>query len=195
LRRVDVNTPPDGVSEIGRDPDAFEAFYRRHIEAVQRFVARRVDDPHLAADLTADVFLAAIDSSARYREDKGAPIAWLFGIARNVMADEVRRRARERRTAQRLAGRRELEPDAIARIESRIVAECSARALYRSLAQLPARDRALVELIAVDGLSVADAAAALGITPGNARVRLHRSRTKLRGLSLLNIHDTLEVAR
>ena len=48
------------------EPDALEAFYRDHVEAVQRFVARRVSDPHLAADLTADVFLAAIDSAASY---------------------------------------------------------------------------------------------------------------------------------
>lgn len=30
---------------IGRDPDAFEAFYRRHVREVERFVARRVNDP------------------------------------------------------------------------------------------------------------------------------------------------------
>ena len=36
----------DPLTSIGRDPDAFEAFYRDHLEAVQRFVARRVSDPH-----------------------------------------------------------------------------------------------------------------------------------------------------
>src|SRR6266508_4620242 len=41
--------------EIASDPDAFERFYREHVEAVQRFVARRVDEQYLAADLTADV--------------------------------------------------------------------------------------------------------------------------------------------
>jgi hypothetical protein len=54
-----------GRLEIATDPDAFERFYREHVEAVQRFVARRVDDPYLAADLTADVFVAAIESAAR----------------------------------------------------------------------------------------------------------------------------------
>jgi hypothetical protein len=38
---------------ITSDPDPFERFYREHVEAVQRFVARRMDDPYLAADLTA----------------------------------------------------------------------------------------------------------------------------------------------
>ena len=44
------------VTTIGTDPDALESFYREHVWAVQRFVARRVSDPHVAADLTADVF-------------------------------------------------------------------------------------------------------------------------------------------
>src|ERR1700734_881800 len=67
------------VRQIGRDPDAFAAFYRAHLQAVQGFVARRVSDPHLAADLTADVFIAAIDSADRYRPERGAAEAWLMG--------------------------------------------------------------------------------------------------------------------
>ena len=51
------------LRRIGRDPTAFEAFYRANVEAVQRFIARRVNDPHLAADLTADVFLAVIEEA------------------------------------------------------------------------------------------------------------------------------------
>jgi hypothetical protein len=62
-------------TEITSDPDAFDRFYRRHVEAVQRFVARRVDDPYLAADLTADVFVAAIESAGSYRRSRGEPVA------------------------------------------------------------------------------------------------------------------------
>ena len=59
-----MRAPYDPLGRIAREPDALEAFYRDHVDAVQRFVARRVSDPHLAADLTADVFLAAVDSAA-----------------------------------------------------------------------------------------------------------------------------------
>ena len=51
------------LAEITSDPDAFESFYRQHVEAVQRFVARRVADPYLVADLTAGVFVAVIESA------------------------------------------------------------------------------------------------------------------------------------
>jgi len=47
---------PGDIRRIGEDPEAFERFYREQLPLVRRFVARRVDDPQLAADLTADVF-------------------------------------------------------------------------------------------------------------------------------------------
>ncbi|WP_244929185.1 RNA polymerase sigma factor [Nocardioides sp. W7] len=167
------------VAAIGRDPDAFEAFYREHVEAVGRFVARRVDDPAWAADLTSDIFLAALDASGSYRPDRGSPLGWLYGIARNVLADQVRRRARERSAVQRAAGRRHLEPDALARIEERIDAEHELRAVHHALVDLPERDRRLFELVALDGLTITDAAAVLGVKPATARVRLHRSRARV----------------
>jgi RNA polymerase sigma-70 factor (ECF subfamily) len=175
-----MTTPPHpDVVRIGDDPDAFEAFYRAHLELVQRFVARRVADPHLAADLTAEVFLAAIDGASGYRPDRGVPAAWLTGVARNVVASEFRRQAREREVERRVSGRRHLDADALTRIEERIDAEHETRRQYDALATLPRRDRALMELVAVDGLSVTEAAAVLGVKPGTARVRLHRSRARV----------------
>src|SRR4051812_17215686 len=121
---------PHDVSRIGHDPAEFEAFYREHVEAVQRSIARRGADPHLAADLTAEVFLAAIDAAPSYRPERGVPGAWLFGIARVVVAAERRRDARERRARARVEGRRLLDDDDIGRMEARIDAAARARELY-----------------------------------------------------------------
>jgi RNA polymerase sigma-70 factor (ECF subfamily) len=167
------------VRQIAGDPAAFRAFYREHVEAVQRFVARRVDDPQLAADLTAEVFLAAVQSAPRYRGD-GVPRAWLYGIARVVVAAEIRRSALARATERRVAARRLLDDDDVARIQQRIDAAAQARVLYAALLRLPDGERAVLELVALDELSVADAATALGIRPVTARVRLHRARTAMR---------------
>ena len=152
-----------------------EEFYREHLPAVRSFVARRVSEPQLAADLTAEVFLAAIRHAKSCRADRGRPIAWLYVIARSVVADESRRQKLERNATSRVSGRRPVEADALARIEERLDAERDTRRLYESLAALPDRDRALMELVAVDGPSVAEAAAVLGLRPGTARVRMHRS--------------------
>ncbi|MEU2335569.1 RNA polymerase sigma factor [Streptomyces sp. NPDC013172] len=163
-----------------RDPAAFEEFYRRHVDGVTRFVARRITDPHLVADLTAEVFLAMLDSADSYRPGRGSETAWLYGIARNVVSVEWRRAARESRAVGRFAGRRLLEPDDVTRLEERIDAEAAARHHREALTGLPEGERAVVELVVVDQLTVAEAAAALGIRPVAARVRLHRARKALR---------------
>ncbi|MFI6248586.1 RNA polymerase sigma factor [Streptomyces sp. NPDC051016] len=163
-----------------RDPAAFEEFYRRHVDGVTRFVARRIADPHLVADLTADVFLAMLDSADSYRAGRGSETAWLYGIARNVVSVEWRRAARESQATRRIAGRRLLEPDDVVRLEERIDAEAAARHHLEALAGLPEGERAVLELVYVDQLTVAEAAVALGIRPVAARVRLHRARKALR---------------
>ncbi|KAA1422098.1 sigma-70 family RNA polymerase sigma factor [Nocardioides humilatus] len=167
------------VALIGSDPDLLEVFYRQHVDAVKSFFARRVDDPHKVADLTADTFLAAMRAAPSFRPEKGRPGAWLTGIARNTLADAGRRQARRLRAESRIQGRRLLDEDATARIEDRIAAERYTRKLYAALDELSARDRALMELVAVDGIPVAEAAEQLGMKPGTARVRLHRSRARL----------------
>jgi RNA polymerase sigma factor (sigma-70 family) len=167
---------PVPLSRIAHDPAAFEAFYRQYVMLVTRFVARRVADPHAVADVTTEVFLAVVGSAHAYRPALGRPEAWLYGIARNVIAGERRRAAHEMRVAGRMAGHRSLEDDDIARLEERIDAESPGRAAYLALARLPEDERAVLELVAIDGLPVKDAAAALGIRPGTARVRLHRAR-------------------
>jgi RNA polymerase sigma factor (sigma-70 family) len=172
--------PPGDLRAIATDPDAFEAFYREHVEAVQRFVARRVDDRERAADLTAEIFLVAIAAAGGYRAGRGTPIAWLFGVARNVVADDRRRRGRELRATGEIVGRRLLDDDDLVRLEERLDAAARSRALYAALDTLPEPERAVLELVAVDDLPVAQAAAALGIRPVTARVRLHRARRTLR---------------
>ncbi|MGL5823961.1 MAG: RNA polymerase sigma factor [Nocardioides sp.] len=168
--------PDHRVRSIGSDPAALEAFYREHVDRIQGYVARRVSDPHLVADLTADIFVAAVEGAEGYRSSRGSAVGWLYGIARNVVADEARSRARELRAVSRISGRRLLGPDSVQRIEERIDAERGLSTMYDGLAALSAADRALIELVALDGLTVAEAAQVLGVKPATARVRLHRSR-------------------
>ncbi len=66
-------------------------------------------------------------------------------------------------------------------MQERIDAAARAREMYAALAELPDGERAIFELVALDDLTPAEAAAALGIRPVTARVRLHRARTTLRG--------------
>ncbi|MDH6110427.1 RNA polymerase sigma factor (sigma-70 family) [Kitasatospora sp. MAP12-15] len=167
--------PPAGIT----GPEEFGAFYRDHVDAVLGFVTRRVADPQLAADLTADIFVAALEAADGYRPDRGAPIAWLYGIARNVIAGHARGRTREQGAVARLSGRRLLDDEDIAALEERIDAQQAVRALADRHAALSEPLRAVLDLVALDGLSTAETAQALGITHTTVRVRLHRARRLL----------------
>jgi RNA polymerase sigma-70 factor (ECF subfamily) len=171
---------PEQMRWIGTDPEIFEAFYRQHVEDLQRFIARRVGEREQAADLTAEIFLAAIESAHGYRPNRGTPRSWLYGIARIVIAQDARRRDAERSREDRWRGSALLDADDAARIDARVDAAARARELYAAMDRLPEAERAVLELVAIDELSVAEAAAATGQRAVTARVRLHRARRKLR---------------
>jgi RNA polymerase sigma-70 factor (ECF subfamily) len=184
---------PEQLRWIGTDPEIFEAFYREHVEAVQGFVARRVGDRERAADLTAEIFLAAIGAAHRYRPARGAPRPWLYGIARTVVAGDRRKTGREQAGEKRLRASALLGEDDTARIEARIEAAARQRHLYEAMDRLAGAERAILELVALDELSVAEAAAAAGVRPVTARVRLHRARRKLRAeLEAASTEPTVE---
>jgi RNA polymerase sigma-70 factor (ECF subfamily) len=184
-----------GPARIATDPEAFEAFYRRHIEMVTRFLARRVDDPQLVADLVADVFVAVLDSAHTYRADRGTETEWLYGVARNTLSAHRRRAARQKNLEHRIAGRRLLDADDVSRLEDRIDAEKPARRVLAAMADLPDSERAVLELVVIDELSVGEVAAVLGIRQGTARVRLHRARRSLRGNPDLGLAVAVEGLR
>ncbi|TDC91282.1 RNA polymerase sigma factor [Nonomuraea deserti] len=166
---------------LNEDPAAFEAFYRRHVDAVMKFVVRRVSDPHLAADLTADIFLATLEHA--YVPERGSEIAWLYGVARNVVSAQHRKAAREARAAGRVAGRRLMDDDDLVRMEERIDAERRTRSALEAIRGLPEGERAVLELVVIDQLTVTEAAKALGIRQVTARVRLHRARRALENVA------------
>lgn len=173
------------MQAVATQPAELEAFYRDHLPFVRSYLARRLNDPCDVADVTADVFLAVVRSADTYRAELGPPRAWLTGIARNAVTDHLRRNARHDSTLRRLAGQRWLDEDSTHRIVVRIAAEAPARALLDRIADLPASLRDVVELVAVDGLTVTDAATVLQISAGAARVRYHRARRQLRDDSAL----------
>jgi RNA polymerase sigma-70 factor (ECF subfamily) len=130
----------------------FERLYRANVDAVTAYFARRSADPQVVADLTADTFVAVITSFGSFDPRKGTGRAWVFGIARRVYASYCEACSQQQHKTQRLAGRRDLSPDHIEELLDRIDAERAGRHLVSELAQLPAGDRAVVELVDIAGL-------------------------------------------
>lgn len=164
----------------GGAADWFEGLYRANVAAVTAYFARRTADPHEVADLTSDTFVTAITSAGSFDPVKGTVRSWIFGIARHVYAAHCEAHGRQQDRLLRLAGRRDLEADHLGELIDRIDAERAGRSLIAGLAELPDADRALVELVDIVGLAPKEAAAALGVTSGAARIRLMRARARLR---------------
>ncbi|MEU6972744.1 RNA polymerase sigma factor [Kitasatospora aureofaciens] len=167
------------IAPPSRDPAAFAVFYQQQFDTVLGFVTRRTDSAHLAADLTADIFLTALEQADSYDARRGTPVAWLYGISRNVVASHYRGNVRELNAVARIAGQRMLDDQDVSAIEERIDAAREARTLAVRHAALSEPLRAVLDLVTVDGLAVREAAKALGISAATARVRLHRARKAL----------------
>lgn len=102
MRRIRSRSDADLLAETTRDPDAFAELYRRHERAILGYFMHWCRSPDLAADLMAETFAAAFESTDRYRPGLGKPRAWLFGIARHVLMRSVRRGRVEDVTRRRL---------------------------------------------------------------------------------------------
>ena len=94
-------TDEELLGAIASEP-AFSAFYRRHVDDVLGFLARRCGDPEQAADLTAEVFATVLLQARRYRAERGSAEGWLFAIAARKHSDAWRRAAAEDRARRRL---------------------------------------------------------------------------------------------
>ncbi|MFI4978257.1 MAG: RNA polymerase sigma factor [Solirubrobacterales bacterium] len=92
-----------------RDEVAFTVLYGRYLPVVLRWCLRETGNREVAADLSSEVFAAALISARRYRSEQGSVLAWLLGIARNKLLESRRRRRVEDSARRRLR----LEPVAL----------------------------------------------------------------------------------
>ena len=152
----------------------FDALARAHGPRILGYLARRVDPPADAADLLSETLLVAWRRLDDVPEAPEEAIAWLFGVARRVLANQ--RRGNRRRSA--------LVDELREHVSGAVRAPDAAAALdiRAALRRLPAGDRELLTLTAWDGLTAAQAAAVVGIEPAAARKRLQRARERLREL-------------
>ena len=89
--RAGIDPAEELALRAGVDAEAFAELYRRHREAVFRYLRARCRDDDLALELTAVAFEKALGSIRRYRTKGGGVLAWLLRIARNAAADHERR--------------------------------------------------------------------------------------------------------
>ena len=120
------------LAGIDDEPDAFAAFYRRHVDELLEQFAQRTRDPALAADLCAETFAAALDAAHRFDPERGPAADWLREIARRLLEEARRRGAVEDRARRRL-GLAALAPGErfVGELEEELVAAARFRASRR----------------------------------------------------------------
>jgi RNA polymerase sigma-70 factor (ECF subfamily) len=160
------------------DEVAFAAFYGRFERRVVAFFVRAVGRGDLAADLTAETFAAALESVEHYDPELGGAGAWLFGIARNLLARSRERGRVEDRARLRMGmGVLALDDHAIERIEAS--ADCGDGALTL-LGDLPEEQRDAVVARVVHERDYQDIAGELQCSPSVVRKRVSRGLAAMR---------------
>ncbi|MHB1583048.1 MAG: RNA polymerase sigma factor [Acidimicrobiales bacterium] len=133
--------------------------------------------PDAAEDLAAECWLAASKVLATFEGDAEDLRAWLFGVARNQVADHHRTRQRRLRLARAGEPSRPATPLDPAEV---VVESLSATEAVELLVRSLPRDQSEVVLLrVVAGLSVEQVATILGKSPGSIRVVQHRALRRL----------------
>jgi RNA polymerase sigma factor (sigma-70 family) len=157
------------------DDAAFRVLYDRHADQIRRYHLRRCRDEEAAFDLVAETFAQAWCVRRAFRDEAdGSAAPWLYGIARNVLRQSVRRERLEDHARQRLGvlehpGRLGVTPEA-----------SWLDGADELLDALPAEQRRAVELRVVEDMTYDRVARRLAITPETARMRVHRALKTLR---------------
>jgi RNA polymerase sigma-70 factor, ECF subfamily len=154
----------------GDGPVLFTAFFHANVDSVLAYALRR-SDAHISQEVVAETFAIAW---RRFDDIPEAPLPWLLGVARRVLANSRRSSSRQEALTLRLVERPSItDIDPTAEIDLRLTARDALR-------QLSPAEREALELLAWEGLSPAEAAEVLGCSRRVFALRVHRGRKRLR---------------
>jgi RNA polymerase sigma factor (sigma-70 family) len=179
---METSEPSDAELLAGTrsDPDAFAAFYDRYERAVVGYLMRRTGNAEVTADLTAEVFAAALGTAHRYRSERSpTAAAWLFTIAHHTLLKSLRRGRVEERARRRIGIRDAVafDDEEIERVQATADADGWALEL---LERLPPEQRQAVRGRILEERSYPDIADELKTSELVVRQRVSRGLSALR---------------
>jgi RNA polymerase sigma-70 factor, ECF subfamily len=173
---VEVVKETTSRAPVSGDDEAFSRFVVPEIPGLFRMARSLTHDAHDAEDLVQDTLVRAYRAIGRF--DGGHPRAWLFTILRRTHIN--RNRARRAEVFD--------DPHAVESIPERHESDPALRAeqvafrqvVIEAMTRLTPTMRQVVELVDIESLSYAEAAAHLGVPIGTVMSRLHRGRRHIR---------------
>lgn len=178
---------------VGGDPAAFGLIFDLHKDRVFRHAVRWHGAGPESEDTVAVAFLELWRRRTDVRLVGGSVLPWLLVTTTNVVRNQARAERRHRRLLSALPRERaEVGADDAALSSVRLIDPT----LRNALARLSPEDAALLVMLSFEDMSVADVAAALGITTQAVKTRLHRARARVRPLlDTTSAHDVEGVTR
>jgi RNA polymerase sigma-70 factor, ECF subfamily len=176
------------------DEGAFLEFYRRYQGGVYRYAVHMTGRPETAADVVQETFLTLIRQAGKFDEEKGAPGAFLYGIARNhvrkLQEKESRYVALAEETGDGYAGNGPVgkqngngyypaKPGPTETVLERLERSEAIQSLRDAVLTLPEHYREPITLCDLEGKSYEEASALMACPVGTVRSRLNRARSIL----------------
>ena len=163
----------------GGDRQSFGELYERYALRVFRHAQFLTGDPVLAEDVTAQVFLKALEAIPRY-ESRGVPfVAWLLRITCNLVINH--------RKSAKNNGHSQIPENVEATgtffsPEDSCEVKVDGERVWREVRKLPCEQRQVIVMRFIDDLGYPDIAHVLGKTVGAVRVIQFRALANLRGM-------------
>ncbi len=156
------------------DEIKFKAAYQAHARTLLGYALRRTETPADAADVVAETMLTAWRRLG-FVPDEPETILWLYGVARNVIANGNRTQRRQRRLAEKLRAQLDDVLDDLPVADPALATQIAA-----AMTALTPIEHEVLTLTASEQLSPAEIAVALEMNQNTVRTHLHRARGKIR---------------
>ncbi|HRO75974.1 MAG TPA: sigma-70 family RNA polymerase sigma factor [Crocinitomicaceae bacterium] len=164
------------VQQAKNDPTKFEPLYRKYHNQIYRYVYHRIDDECLAADITSQVFLKALNNLHRY-EYRGVPFAsWLYRIAKSEVYQSYRNDKSNKVVNIDLANISSLMDE----MEDETFKDEKIAHIIKQLKTLKEHELAMIEMRFFEKRSFKEIGEILFITENNAKVKCFRIIEKLK---------------
>lgn len=160
------------------DPQAFGELFDLYFEKLRRYICYQIGDLDMAEELASEVFSKALGSISRFDDRGGTLGAWLYGIARNLVA----------RQRESLAKNRPVDFEEVLSItdgntpEQAFLRNESYGDLYRAIGVLSDDHRDVVFFRFIEGHDVKTVAELMDKKPAAVRLLQHRAIIALRGV-------------
>lgn len=160
------------------DESALRAVYDVHGSLIYSYCRRHLDESR-SKDVVQDVFVSAWRARMKFDPERGTLAAWLMGIAKNRLIDNVRS---ENRHADRRSGTESLDADVKAETEAEIERIADRMLVAEAMTVLPDRSRTAIELAYFGGMSQTGVAQHMDVPLGTVKSDIRR------GLAILRRH-------